>query len=151
MCGARIPVRSLGRCQNARGDNRNGRHKLRGKQKMEGRKRTSSLAAEETCTSLSAPWASASGHRIRAAGGRPPVASGPTLSQRRSGGGLNEIGRQRRRHMGLCIGFATQECLTLDLHLKGGIMRRNVAHSIKFLCRTLNMKFWKFLSFLSHP
>ena len=97
-------------------------------------------AAEETCTSqrsphsfLGLPAAIAS---IRAAGGRPRASGlgrkqlflgGRAEASARLGGGNLDVGVIWGW---LCIGFASQQRLTTSsIHLQGGFMRREVAHS----------------------
>ena len=133
-----LPLPPLCRCQNARGDNRNGRHKLRGEQGKKGKKEGSILilaggggnmhfAAAATLFLLGLPAAIAS---IRAAGGRPRAAWEGSNS-------FSEAEASARLGLDvgviwgwLCIGFASQQRLTTSsIRLQGGFMRIEVAHS----------------------
>ena len=113
MCGRSLriphpqPPSPLCRCQNARGDNRNGRHKLRGEQGREHphprwRRRKHALRSGRH-TLLPRPPC---GHRVHPGRGR-ATSSGLGRKQLFLGGrGLSEIGRRRlgcRRHMGLVM------------------------------------------------
>ena len=120
MCGrSGFPIPSLAalcRCQNARGDNRNGRHKLRGEQGKgeEGRehpyprwRRRKHALLRGRHTLSSASRRPPRGHRVHPGRGR---ATSSGLGRKQlflsgEGRGLSEIGRGRRRlgcrrHMG---------------------------------------------------